>query len=332
MFSIAHAALQSEQQDVIRHLHEGNGDQALPDELVAAMSGDREFTSDQRTEAEGLWRERGKALFSQLLFAVTHQYFPPEEAEAKWCCILRHKYELSERLGRNVGIAVAALDYLANLRHDIESPVIISRPSMDAIVRMAVEDPLTHVANRSAVLARLDDEIHRCSRHGTPCSMLLLDIDDFSRINDTLGHDSGDEAIREFATALIRALREVDVCGRFGGDEFMVLLPDTAAAEAGRVAERIVGRLREVATSRTKLACSIGVASCPEHGWTTTDILSAADRALLEAKRRGKDRVVTFERIAQPSVSEPKPAAAGDGAFRAMPAPVAPLVAVAAPA
>ena len=310
MFEMAHKALETEEQDVIRQLHEGNGHEPLPDALVAAISGDREFTPEQRAAADRLWRERGKALFTQLLFAVTHQCCPAEEAEAKWCGILRHKYELSEKLGRNVGIAVAALDYLSNLRHDIATPVIISKPSMDAIVRLAVEDPLTHVANRSTVLVRLESEIQRCRRHGIPCSLLLLDIDDFSRINDTLGHDSGDAAIRDFAAALIRSLREVDICGRFGGDEFMVLLPDTAAGDAARVAERMLWRVRQAGVGRGGMTCSGGVASCPQHGWTTVNILSASDQALLEAKRLGKDRVVVFENARPPVQGEPKKSSA----------------------
>jgi len=294
MFATAGSTMQNDEQAVIRQLHDGGGDQPLPDDLVAAMSGDRELTPEQRTEADRLWRVRGRALFSQLLFAVTHQYFAEEDAEIKWGSILRHKYELSEKVGRNVGIAVAALDYLANLQHVIETPVIISRPSMDAIVRMAVEDPLTRVANRSSVLVRLEDEIRRSRRHGGPCSLLLLDIDEFSRINDTLGHDSGDESIRGFAATVLRLLRDVDLCGRFGGDEFMVLLPDTAIAEAVGVAERMLVSVRQAKSNLAGLTCSIGVASCPEHGATAAAILRAADQALLAAKRQGKNRVVLF--------------------------------------
>ena len=306
MFTMTQKAMQSEEQAVLRELHEGNGHAPLPDELVAAMSGDREFTPEQRSVADRLRRERGKALFSQLLFAVSHQCFPEEQAEAKWFSILRHKYELSEKLGRNVGIAVAALDYLSNLEHDIASPVIISKPSMDAIVRMAVEDPLTKVANRATILVRLEGEIHRCRRHGTPCSLLLLDIDDFSRINDTLGHDSGDTAIRDFAAVVTQSLREVDLCGRFGGDEFMVLLPDTAAADAVRVAERMLQHLRQGWSNQTGMTCSVGAASCPDHGWTAAGILYASDQALLEAKRRGKNRVVLFEKEARNSPCQPE--------------------------
>ncbi len=287
--------MQTADEAVIRQLQEGKGDEPLPDEFVAGMSGDRELTPEQRAAADRLWQERGKALFSQLLFAVTHQCFPADEAEAKWSAILRHKYELSEKLGRNVGLAVAALDYLANLRRDIESPVIIPKPSMDAIVRMAIEDPLTRVANRSSVLVRLDDELRRCRRHGTPCSLLMLDIDNFSRINDTQGHDSGDAAIRSFAASVIRLLRDVDLCGRFGGDEFMVLLPDTAAADAVAVAGRMLQSVRSDLSNPTGLTCSIGVAACPEHGWTAANLVTAADQALLEAKRRGKNCVVVFE-------------------------------------
>ena len=129
----------------------------------------------------------------------------------------------------------------------------------------------------------------------------MLDIDNFSHINDTLGHDFGDAAIRGFAASVIRLLRDVDLCGRFGGDEFMVLLPDTAAADAAAVSERMLQSVRSGKSIPAGLTCSIGVASSPAHGWTAANLVSAADQALLEAKRRGKDRVVVFEGGAEAS-------------------------------
>ncbi len=271
---------------IIRQLQISSGNEPLPDTLVAAMSGDQDITPEVCAMMERLQRERGCLLFTQLLFAVTHQRVPEAEAEARWREILCHKYDMSVKLGRNVGVAVAALDYLSNQRHEIEHPVFISRPSMESIARMALEDPLTRVANRSAVLVRLEDEIHRYERHGTPCSLLLIDIDNFSRINNSRGHDAGDKAVIAFADAIMQSLRTVDLCGRFGGDEFMVLLPDTGAPEAGQVAERILSRVRE-----SGLTCSIGIASCPEHGMQVATILSTADKALYAAKNHGKDQV-----------------------------------------
>jgi len=276
---------------VIRQLQQPDGDFPLPFDLASAMSGDCELTPEQRAIADDLWLKKGNALFAQLLFTITHQRFSPDDAKDKWFSILRHKYELSQKLGRNVGLAVATLDYLANVCKDILSPVIISEPSMETIIRMAVEDTLTRVANRSAVLVRLEDEITRHRRHGNPCTLLLIDIDNFSRINDTLGHDSGDAAIRGFVATLSQSLREVDMCGRFGGDEFMALLPDTDAARATPVAERILKRVRE-----TGLTCSVGISACPEHGLSVADLLSASDKALLDAKRQGKDRAVISDR------------------------------------
>lgn len=286
-------------ESVIRELQNSNGDAPLPFALASAMSGDHELTPEQQAMADDLWTRKGNALFVQLLFTITHQRFPPEEAKDKWFSILRHKYELSQKLGRNVGLAVATLDYLANVCKDIQSPVIISEPSMESILRMAVEDSLTRVANRSAILVRLEDELNRHRRHGTVCSLLLVDIDNFSRINDTLGHDSGDTAIRGFVATMGECLREVDVCGRFGGDEFIALLPDTDTIQALPVADRILTRVR-----KTGMTCSIGIATCPEHGVTVADLLSASDQALLDAKHQGKDRAVTHAT---------KPPSAADG-------------------
>ena len=118
----------------------------------------------------------------------------------------------------------------------------------------------------------------------------MLDLDDFREINNTLGHQAGDDALRRIASALGRARRDADLVFRYGGDEFVFLLPQTDATGALLVAERAQQAIR---TTRPGVSASVGVATFPVHGSTAADILLAADRACYVAKRSGPDRIAT---------------------------------------
>ena len=161
------------------------------------------------------------------------------------------------------------------------------------LAELAAEDALTGLANRRQFDAALAVEAARSRRYGRPVSLVLADLDHFKRINDSLGHAAGDLAIRQFAGLLARAGRAADVVARYGGEEFALLLPETAAAEAALLAER----LRAAAESAVHPAlsgpvtASFGVAELgAEEG--PAELVAAADQALYEAKRQGRNRVV----------------------------------------
>jgi diguanylate cyclase (GGDEF)-like protein len=171
----------------------------------------------------------------------------------------------------------------------------------ERVALSSLTDALTGLYNRRYLTRRLDEELARAQRYAQPVSCLFVDIDHFKRINDTYGHAAGDEVLREIAARLRCHLRTSDVPVRFGGEEFALLLPQTAAREAQRLAERIrvtVGA-EPVATraGRIPVTASIGVAQArPEMGQRREAVgnalLSAADAALYLAKERGRDCVV----------------------------------------
>lgn len=154
-------------------------------------------------------------------------------------------------------------------------------------------DSLTGLLNHTSIKRQLDIEIKRAQRTGNPLSFALLDLDHFKRVNDTYGHPVGDEVIRSLARLLNQRLREADISGRYGGEEFALVLPDTGLQQAGQLLDELrlaFGRVlhNQLGESfRSTLSC--GVASfpdvAPEH------IVAYADKALYEAKRRGRDRV-----------------------------------------
>jgi diguanylate cyclase (GGDEF)-like protein len=163
------------------------------------------------------------------------------------------------------------------------------------VQRQAVTDELTGLANRRRFLAQLEAEVTRSRRNGSPLGIILADLDDFKRVNDTYGHEVGDEALRNFAAILQGTVRDVDLPVRLGGEEFAVLVPDTDLEGAALLAERIRQEL-EVSrpgqsAAQFQLTASFGV-SCFPTAATAEDLLSDADRRLYEAKHRGKNIVI----------------------------------------
>jgi diguanylate cyclase (GGDEF)-like protein len=166
--------------------------------------------------------------------------------------------------------------------------------------RAASTDGLTGVANRRS----FDREIDRLDRaqreQGVPYGLVLVDVDHFKSVNDTLGHQAGDEVLQIVAQVLASAARPGDVPARYGGEEFALLLPGADAAVACRVAERARVALHDVWTP-IRVSASFGVACAPEDGDTPARVLEAADTALMHAKRTGRDRVV----VSGPAVPSP---------------------------
>ena len=162
----------------------------------------------------------------------------------------------------------------------------------DLLLETAVTDPLTGLYNRRHMENRLHEEVARAARHQEPVALLLIDLDGLKRINDLHGHEAGDIALKAVADSLRKGCRISDVAARFGGDEFAVLAPLTAAPEALKVAERIRTALKERSPA-APLSVSIGVTDNRDGSVTQPQKLYAtADKALYTAKERGKDTAV----------------------------------------
>jgi diguanylate cyclase (GGDEF)-like protein len=162
---------------------------------------------------------------------------------------------------------------------------------------MSITDSLTALPNRRYLEERLAEELNRSKRYDYPMSFLMIDIDDFKAYNDTNGHQAGDLALQITAHCLKSALRVVDVASRYGGEEFCILLPQTAMNEAGVIADRIRHRVSTThfphgkAQPLGRVTISVGVSTFAKNVDTPENIIAAADRALYQAKSMGKDRV-----------------------------------------
>jgi diguanylate cyclase (GGDEF)-like protein/PAS domain S-box-containing protein len=183
----------------------------------------------------------------------------------------------------------------------------------EALRTQSIKDTLTGLYNRRYLEEMLEREIRRAVRAEQALGLLMLDLDHFKKFNDTYGHDAGDTVLRESATFLAKSIRAEDIVCRFGGEEFVVILPTANLNASCARAERIRSRLRELTVlhqgqSLGMVTVSVGVAVLPEHGTSPKELLEAADAALYRAKRDGRDRVVAAE---LPQTPEPNLPAIG---------------------
>src|SRR5690349_16871409 len=202
-----------------------------------------------------------------------------------------------------VGILVAvtcALSYLLLLV--ALPPVILLQRSLmhQQLAAAARTDPKTGLLNATAWQRESDAEVARAQRAGSPLALLLVDVDHFKRVNDSHGHLIGDEVLRALAAELRQQVRESDVVGRFGGEEFTVLLPRTDGAGAYGIAERLRANAATLsvaaADARINVTVSIGIAVLGQHGHDLFELLAAADVALYRAKDAGRDQVRIYAR------------------------------------
>lgn len=166
------------------------------------------------------------------------------------------------------------------------------RDQVREIFHLARTDALTGLANRYALRQAVEREVARARRYGLPCGVIIVEIDRFKRFNDRFGHLHGDEVLRRVAATLRGSCRAADLPARFGGDEFVVVLPQTGKGEAARVAERIRSDMEEFSLLRGfGLTVSIGLAAFPDDGLSARDLLEAADAAMYVAKSAGGNTV-----------------------------------------
>lgn len=198
---------------------------------------------------------------------------------------------------------------------DLEERMIaLQRENLDLIVKnkilseVSARDSLTGLYNRWYVMEKIDSEMNRSLRHGSPVSLLMLDIDFFKKINDQYGHPAGDEVLKCVGKVLRESCRVYDVPARYGGEEFCIILPETKIGNTLVVAERIRTRLAAwpvpVGESEINVTASIGIAghdiTTDEAVVSSSSLIDRADRALYSAKHRGRNRVELFDAAMSP--------------------------------
>jgi len=208
---------------------------------------------------------------------------------------------------------------------ELQAELVTARESLRY---MATHDSLTGLLNRAEILDRLRREVNRCERERNHVGLLLVDIDHFKVVNDTLGHVAGDRVLSEVAARTRMALRSYDIIGRYGGEEFLVILPGCDSANSVRQAERLRGMVADQPIAGpdrpVRVSLSIGAVSRgPQSPLDINSMIRAADAALYRAKAAGRNRVA-YAGLADSDGLPPEPDAADDGHPRAEPEPGSP--------
>lgn len=175
---------------------------------------------------------------------------------------------------------------------------------LDTWQEAAFTDHLSGLPNRRRLERQLEQEISRTARYGHPFSLLMLDIDSFKKVNDTFGHEAGDEVIKSLSKTLQEGIRGIDLAARIGGEEFAIILTETPMSRALEVAERLRLAIKAVKIPTVgSITVSLGVAEAPSCAQTARELLACADAALYRAKEQGRDRVIAGEQDKENSLA-----------------------------
>jgi diguanylate cyclase (GGDEF)-like protein len=208
--------------------------------------------------------------------------------------------------------AFAQADRDAHAMADAMSLALSNIALREKLRTQSLRDPLTGLFNRRYMEDALERYVSLGERNGSSTSVLMLDLDNFKRLNDEHGHAKGDAVLRDVAAQLIGALQPSDVACRYGGEELLVILPDCSLQDAVAKAEVLRCRIEGLSEGHaTPISASIGVASIPDTSTSGSDLVSMADKALYAAKTSGKNRVMSPQRGPAPSEHGPRLAAAG---------------------
>jgi len=268
------------------------------EELLALLEAPSSSGETERLRIEEISRQRAVPVHSALLSMLVHAEMSEEEASAHWGLLCAHRNDLAARLGRDPGIRVAALDYFSREKAFLARPVMVDEAIMDRSWRSATRDGLTGLASPGHFQDLLKREVRRSGRRSRDFSLILLDLDNFTRVNAAHGRSAGDAALREVAGILTARLRDADVAARSGGAHFAIILPGTRRLGAYVVGERIRTAVEEHfrqplgERERLFLTLSCGAAVFPADGAAKEQLLDRASRALDRARREGGNTVV----------------------------------------
>lgn len=250
------------------------------------------------TELEKLEEREGPVVYVELLYLLSHIRFDQDKAREHWEAVIRHRAELEEAIGSNVELCVALVSYFVQVSGSLRIPKVIELKLFEETRASAYKDELTGLHNFRFLQEYLGWEVKRCERHGGEFSIAMCDLDNFKDFNDRFGHDVGNTMLQALAKGLEEMGREQDIAVRYGGEEFVLIMPETSKADAGLVAGRVVKAIAEIETSESDpsrgVTISVGVATYPTDALTRDDLVRCADRAMYVAKARGKNQAQLY--------------------------------------
>ncbi len=235
----------------------------------------------------------------QVIFSVlTHLDLSPNKAADYWNQIVSHRKSICKSLGRNVNLRTAICDFFCSINKAMKNPIVIEIRVLEDALYSLRYDSLTGLYTRRTFDEMFLRETERAIRYGLDLSVLFFDIDDFKNINDSYGHLAGDEALKNVARIVMEEIRTVDIASRYGGEEVVVVLPETGKADAFIVGERIRGKVERLKLDYKgqviSMTISGGIATLPMDATDTKNLIKNSDIAVYKAKEDGKNNVVLF--------------------------------------
>jgi len=272
----------------------------LKEQLLALLDEDAANQERILDRLDSIRSERGIEAHAALMLILTGQSFDEEAARRQWEAIVHHRDAMSGRVGRDVGLRVAAFDYFVNVNRRASTPRLIDLHISDPAPPGALEDPATGLANERALRVALQAEVRRARRYGPGFAVARLDVDGLGRANERFGALVGDALVRECAMLIRGRTRDLDTAARLTGGEFALVLPETDRLGGTVVCERIRREAerffadREAGGRPVDLTLSGGLAKYPEDGTSPEELLQRAGDALYLAKSRGKNTIAVY--------------------------------------
>ena len=242
--------------------------------------------------------QKGPAVYVELLYLLTDIRFEPKEAQRHWKMLISHREELEAAVGHEMHLSVALVSYFVQVSGELKNPKVIELKLFEATRDSAFKDDLTGLHNFRFFQEFLRWEVKRCERSDGEFSIALGDLDNFKAYNDRFGHDAGNEALQAVGGALEVEGRDQDVAVRYGGEEFVVIMPETSKDDAGLAAERMCRAIAAMemppSGQGSRVTMSLGVASYPADASSPEGLIRCADRAMYTAKAKGKNQAQLY--------------------------------------
>ncbi|PIQ97173.1 MAG: hypothetical protein COV67_05700 [Nitrospinae bacterium CG11_big_fil_rev_8_21_14_0_20_56_8] len=249
-------------------------------------------------ELQRMVKKEGDEIYSLLLNILTNESFSSSEARKTWQNIRSHQKSMSDALGRPVSLMTATCDYFSTIRKIMKIPKLIELKAFEETTRSSYSDGLTGLFNRRYFDSALTSEIKRAQRYKSEVSLLFMDLDHFKNLNDTYGHQGGDHALKSVGAIIQDQKRTEDIGCRYGGEELILILPQTTKVKSLILAERVRKAVEKMSFNFNgqsfKVTLSGGIANYPVDAQEKEDLLKCADLAVYEAKRKGRNKIFPY--------------------------------------
>jgi len=238
----------------------------------------------------------GTDAYRIILHVLTHLNLDRQTAETSWKEIISLNNDMTKALGRPVSLRTAICDYFCTVHKSLKNPKVVEIHVFERTLKNSKYDSLTNMLNRQALDDLLNSELNRARRHELDLSIIFFDLDNFKRVNDVHGHLAGDEVLRRVSGTILHEKRLEDIAGRYGGEEMVLVLPETNRQDAAIIGERIRASVENMAFAwedkEIRLTLSGGIGAFSDQTPDVLTLIGQADAAVYQAKEQGKNRVL----------------------------------------